>query len=101
MGFPGSSAGKFSACNVGDPSSIPGLGRSAGKVISYSLQYPAGKKSGKKSACNADVIRGMQIKITMRYYFKLRKFFEKGKYEKIKNKFWQRCGEIRTLVDCW
>ena len=43
----------------------------------------------------------MQIKITMRYYCKLRKFFEKAKYEKIKNKVWQRCGEIRTLVDCW
>ena len=25
--FPGSSAGKESACNAGDPSSIPGLGR--------------------------------------------------------------------------
>ena len=25
MGFPGSSAGKESACNSGDPSSIPGL----------------------------------------------------------------------------
>ena len=24
MGFPGSSAGKESACNAGDPSSIPG-----------------------------------------------------------------------------
>ena len=28
MGFPGSSAGKESACNVGDLGSIPGLGRS-------------------------------------------------------------------------
>ena len=27
MGFPGSSAGKELACNAGDPSSIPGLGR--------------------------------------------------------------------------
>ena len=27
MGFPGGSAGKESACNVGDLSSIPGLGR--------------------------------------------------------------------------
>ena len=26
MGFPGSSVGKESACNTGDPSSIPGLG---------------------------------------------------------------------------
>ena len=27
-GFPGSSAGKESSCNAGDPGSIPGLGRS-------------------------------------------------------------------------
>ena len=33
MGFPGGSAGKESACNAGDPSSIPGLGRSAGEGI--------------------------------------------------------------------
>ena len=39
MGFPGSSAGKESACNVGDPSSIPGLGRSPGEEIGYPLQY--------------------------------------------------------------
>ena len=31
MGFPGSSAGKESACNVGDLGSIPGLGRSPGE----------------------------------------------------------------------
>ena len=35
-----SSAGKESACNAGDPSSIPGLGRSAGEGIGYPLQYP-------------------------------------------------------------
>ena len=29
-GFPGSSAGKELACNAGDPSSIPGSGRSTG-----------------------------------------------------------------------
>jgi len=34
-----SSAGKESICNAGDPSSIPGLGRSAGKGIVYPLQY--------------------------------------------------------------
>ena len=38
-GFPGGSAGKESACNAGDPSSIPGLGRSAGEGIGYPLQY--------------------------------------------------------------
>ena len=38
-GFPGSSAGKESACNAGDPSSIPGSGRSPGEGIGYPLQY--------------------------------------------------------------
>ena len=38
-GFPQSSVGKESACNAGDPSSIPGLKRSAGEVIGYPLQY--------------------------------------------------------------
>ena len=38
-GFPGSSAGKESACNAGNPGSIPGLGRSTGEGIGYPLQY--------------------------------------------------------------
>ena len=38
-GFPGSPAGKESTCNTGDPSSIPGLGRSAREGIGYPLQY--------------------------------------------------------------
>ena len=37
--FSGSSAGKDSACNVGNPSSIPGSGRSPGEGIVYPLQY--------------------------------------------------------------
>ena len=39
MGFPGSSVGKESTCNAGDPDSIPVLGRSAGEGIGYPLQY--------------------------------------------------------------
>ena len=39
MGFPDSSVGKESTCNAGDPSSIPGLGRSAGEGIDYPLQH--------------------------------------------------------------
>ena len=39
MGFPGSSADKESACNVGDLDLIPGLGRSPGEGNGYSLQY--------------------------------------------------------------
>ena len=37
--FPGSSVGKESACSVGNPGSIPGLGRSPGEGIGYPLQY--------------------------------------------------------------
>ena len=37
--LPGSSAGKEFTCNAGDPSSIPGLGRSSGERIGYPLQY--------------------------------------------------------------
>ena len=39
MGFPGGSAGKESACNVGDLGSISGLGRSPEERKGYPLQY--------------------------------------------------------------
>ena len=39
MGFPHSSVGKESACNTGDPSSIPGSEKSPGERIGYPLQY--------------------------------------------------------------
>ena len=37
--FPGGSDGKASAYNVGDPDSIPGLGRSSGEGNGNPLQY--------------------------------------------------------------
>ena len=50
LGFPSGSAGKESACNVGDLGSIPGLGRSLGGGHSNPLQYsclenPHGQRS--------------------------------------------------------
>ena len=39
MDFPFGLAGKQSACNAGDPGSIPGLGRSLGEGKGYLLQY--------------------------------------------------------------
>ena len=47
-GFPGNSVGKEATCNAGDPSSIPGLKRSAGEGLSF-----PGGSIGKESACNA------------------------------------------------
>jgi len=40
VSFPGSSAGKESACNAGDPGSIPGSGRSSGEGIGYHSSIP-------------------------------------------------------------
>ena len=51
-----SSAGKESACNAGDPSSIPGWGRSPGEGIGYPLLYSWASlvaQMGKEYACNA------------------------------------------------
>ena len=39
VGFPGSSVGKESTCDAGDPGLIPGSGRSPGEGIGYPLQY--------------------------------------------------------------
>ena len=55
MGFPGSSAGKESAWNEGDPGSIPGLGRSPEEGIGYALQYSWASlvAQTEESICNA------------------------------------------------
>ena len=39
MGFYGGTEGRESACNAGDPGSIPGLGRSPGEEHGNPLQY--------------------------------------------------------------
>ena len=53
-GFPDSSVGKESACNSGDPSSIPGSGRSAGEEIGHPLQY-----SGLESSVDCIIVHGV------------------------------------------
>ena len=39
LGIPGGSVSKESACNAGDPGSVPGLGRSSGEGNGSPLQY--------------------------------------------------------------
>ena len=51
LGFPDSSVGKEFACNTGDFSSIPGLGRLAGKGIGYPLQYTWALWLSRKRIC--------------------------------------------------
>ena len=45
LGFPGSSAGKESTHNAGDPGLIPQLGRSPGEGNCYLLQYSGQENS--------------------------------------------------------
>ena len=51
--FPCSSAGKESACNAGDPGSIPESGRSFGEGIGHPLQYSWTSLVVDLAACNA------------------------------------------------
>ena len=57
QGCPGGSAGKDSAYNVGDPGSIPGLGRSSGEKNGYPLQYFCLENSTDRGAWQATVHR--------------------------------------------
>jgi len=51
LGFPCGSAGKESACNVGDRGSIPGLERSPGEWKGYPLQYSGLENSMDSIVC--------------------------------------------------
>ena len=55
VGFHGGSDSKESACNVGDPGSIPGSGRSSGIGNGYPLQYSCLEKSMDRGAWWATV----------------------------------------------
>ena len=57
MGFPSGSDGKESACNSGDPSLIPGLGRSPGEWNGYPLQYSCLGNPMDRGAWGAPVLR--------------------------------------------
>ena len=54
-GFSGGSEGKESSCNVEDPGSIPGSGRSSGEENGYPLQYSCLENSMDKGAWRATV----------------------------------------------
>ena len=56
MDFPGGSDGKESACNVGDPGSIPGSGRSSGERNNNPLQYSCLENPMDRGAWKATVL---------------------------------------------
>ena len=64
QGFPGGSACKESACNVGDLSSIPGLGRFPGEGNNHPLQY-----SGLENSMDC-IVLGLQSQTQLRDFKK-------------------------------
>ena len=64
MGFSGGSAGKESACNVGDLDSIPGLGRSPGEGNGYSLQYSGLENSMDSMDCIVHVFAKSRTRLS-------------------------------------
>ena len=57
-GFPGGSVVKESACNAGDPGSVPGLGRSPGEGNSNPFQYSCLENSMDRGAWQA-IVHGL------------------------------------------
>jgi len=55
MGFPGGSEAKESACNAGDPGSIPESGRSPEEWDGYPLQYSCLENSMHRGSWQATV----------------------------------------------
>ena len=60
--FTGGFHGKDSACNVGDPGLIPGLGRSPGEGNGYPLQYSCLENPMDRGAWQATVQEVSRIK---------------------------------------
>ena len=66
QGFPGGPDGKQSACNVGDPGSIPGLGRFPGEGNGNPLQHSCLENSMDTGAWRATVCRIAESDTTKR-----------------------------------
>ena len=62
-GFPGGSDGKASACNAGEPGSIPGLGRSPGGGNGNPHQYSCLENPMDTGAWRATVYRVAESQI--------------------------------------
>ena len=58
-GFPGGPDGKESACNAGDPGSIPGSGKSLGEGNGNPLQYSCLENPMDRGAWRATGVRGV------------------------------------------
>ena len=71
MDFPGGSDGKGSAYNAGDPSSIPGMGRSPGERNGNPLVSLPGESHGRRSLIGYSPWGCKESDMTEQFYFLL------------------------------
>ena len=77
VGFPGNSDGKESTCNSGEPSLIPGSGRSPGEGNSNSLQYSCLENPIHRGAWWA-IVHGVAKSRMLRKQLSTHKMFREG-----------------------
>ena len=82
LGFPGGSEDKASACNAGDPGSIPGLGRSPGEGNGNPLQYSCLEYPMDRRAWWATVHRVAKSRTQLSYFTYYLLFHCKGPFLK-------------------
>ena len=73
-GFPDCSVSKESACNTGDPGSIPGSGKSTGEGKGYPLQYSGLENS---MDCIVHGVAKSQIRLSDFHFTSLYSFVDK------------------------
>ena len=71
QGFPGGSEGKVSACNAGDPGSVPGSGRSPGEGDGNPLRYSCMENPMDGEAWQATVHAVTESEMTEQLHFLL------------------------------
>ena len=83
LGFPCGSAGKESACNIGDLGLIPGLGRSPGEGKGYLLRYSGLENLTDYTFCKGggNGVKELNFHILDKDTTYLKHILDKGKFE--------------------
>ena len=97
MGFPDSSVGKESTCNVGDLGSILGLGRSAGERKGYPLQY-SGLENSMDFIVHAVTKSWTQLSDFHFHFMQPKAQNEKEEEKGVEKTIWKKMVEILTYL---
>ena len=96
MGFPGGSEVKASACNAGDPSSIPGSGRSPGEGNGTPLQYSCLENPMDGGAWWATVHGVAKSRTRLYFHFHSHPYMTTGKTIALTR--WTFVGKVMSLL---